>query len=104
MKITKTQLKKIIKEELESVLEYGSDQDEQASAFDHYYKIKSAIADALTEQGNDWAIEESMWDEISIPSGGTEEDHIRFVKDLQAFMQSMQLGDLKDLGVAIEPY
>jgi hypothetical protein len=86
------------------LVEYGLDRDEQAKARDHYYNIKSAIADALTEQGNDWALDESKWEEIIIPSGGSEQDHVRFVQELQAFMQTMQLGDLKDLGVLIEPY
>jgi len=104
MKIKKSELKQIIKEEISSVLEYGLDQDGQANAYDHYYAIKSAIADALTEQGNDWALDEPKWEEIIIPSGGSEQDHVRFVQELQAFMQTMQLGDLRDLGVSIEPY
>ena len=104
MKITKSQLKQIIKEEIGFVLEYGLDRDGQANAYDHYYDIKKAIADALTDQGNEWALDEPRWDEISIPSGGSEQDHARFVQELQAFMQTMQLGDLRDLGVSIKPF
>ena len=97
-------MKKLFENWRKHIAEYGSDPEEQANAYEHYYGIKQAIAAALTEQGNDWAIDEPMWDDISIPTGGTEEDHIRFVKELQAFMQSMQLGKVEDLGVSIEPY
>jgi len=104
VKVTKRQLKQIIKEEIKTVLENGLDQDEQAQVYNHYYDIKQAIADALTEQGNDWAIDEPRWDEIIYPTSGSEEDHNKFVEELKAFMQTMQLGKLEDLGVAIAPY
>jgi hypothetical protein len=87
-----------------NLVEYGLDQDGQASAYDHYYDIKQAIAAALTEQGDDWALDEPRWEEIIIPSGGSEQDHNRFIQELQAFMQTMQLGKVEDLGVSIEPY
>ena len=108
MKITKRQLKRIIKEEIGTVLESGfgfdTDQDEQAQVYNHYYGIKQAIASVLTDQGNDWAIDEPRWDEIITPTSGSEEDHDEFVDELKAFMQTMQLGKLEDLGVAITPY
>ena len=108
MKITKAQLKQIIKEEIGTVLESGfgfdTDQDEQAQVYNHYYGIKQAIATVLTDQGNDWAIDEPRWDEIITPTSGSEEDHDEFVDELKAFMQTMQLGKLEDLGVAITPY
>ena len=118
MKVTKRQLKQIIKEEIKTVLEYEfdrdgatafnlagqRDQDEGAQVYNHYYDIKQAIADALTKQGNDWAIDEPRWDEIIYPTSGSEEDHNEFVEELKAFMQTMQLGKLEDLGVAITPY
>ena len=113
MKITKAQLKQIIKEEIGTVLEsgfgdassdYNTDQDEQAQVYNHYYGIKQAIATVLTDQGNDWAIDEPRWDEIITPTSGSEEDHDEFVDELKAFMQTMQLGKLEDLGVAITPH
>ena len=97
-------MKKLFENWRKHIVESELDQDGQARAYDHYYNIKKAIADALTEQGHDWAFDEPEWDGISIPSGGGEEDHARFVEELQAFMQTLGLGKLEDLGVSIEPY
>ena len=97
-------MKQLFENWRKNLVEYGLDQDGQANSYDHYYDIKKAIADALTDQGNDWALDEPEWEEIIIPSGGSEQDHNKFIQELQAFMQTMQLGKVEDLGVSIEPY
>ena len=107
MKITKTQLKQIIKEELGSVLSDELDRDEQAQAFNHYSNIKNAVGQKIADMDGDWALEDSMtidFGEIEIPTGGTDQEHSRFVEQLRNFVEGNYFGKLEDLGVQIEPY
>jgi len=110
MKITKSQLKQIIKEEISKVLSEGDLEDQ---ILRHYHNIHEAITAALIAgpAGSDWFVDEFAG--VSIPSSPGEEAYEQFIEEIQAFMDEQYLGKLEDLvlpngtlpnGTELKPY
>jgi len=101
MKITKKQLKQIIKEELSKTLREGDYGD---ATFKHYSQLKNKVAQALEAgpAGGDWFVDGDDWGAITIPTNDDSLDS--FKQEIQDFMDEYQLGRLEDLGVDLAPY
>jgi|7_EtaG_2_1085326.scaffolds.fasta_scaffold17445_2 hypothetical protein len=104
MKITKSQLRKIIKEEIrESFGEeaFGIAQDEQTRTYQEHSNFLEKVGEAIDPiMGGDWFYDEHQWEEIGPPPTSLN-DREEFVKRVSTAVSELtgMLGSEKELAV-----
>ena len=97
MKISKSKLRQIIKEEL---LKEFNNYDVEASVdrdrdYVKHAELKMAVEEALDEEGQDWVLEMDEWVDIIVPRDPADKEE--FVAEMDAALEKLLGTSVKEL-------
>ena len=97
MKISKSKLREIIKEEL---LKEFNNYDVEASVdrdrdYVKHAELKMAVEEALDEEGQDWVLEMDEWADIIVPRDPADKEE--FVAEMNAALEKLLGTSVKEL-------
>lgn len=97
MKISKSKLREIIKEEL---LKEFNNYDVEASVdrdrdYVKHAELKMAVEEALDEEGQDWVLEMDEWADIVVPRNPADKEE--FVAEMNAALEKLLGTSVKEL-------
>ena len=97
MKISKSKLREIIKEEL---LKEFNNYDVEASVdrdrdYVKHAKLKMAVEEALDEEGQDWVLEMDEWADIVVPRDPADKEE--FIAEMNAALEKLLGTSVKEL-------
>ena len=97
MKISKSKLREIIKEEL---LKEFNNYDVEASVdrdrdYVKHAELKMAVEEALDEEGQDWVLEMDEWVDIIVPRDPADKEE--FVAEMDAALEKLLGTSVKEL-------
>ena len=97
MKISKSKLREIIKEEL---LKEFNNYDVEASVdrdrdYVKHAELKMAVEEALDEEGQDWVLEMDEWVDIIVPRDPADKEE--FVAEMNAALEKLLGTSVKEL-------
>jgi citrate lyase gamma subunit len=97
MKISKSKLREIIKEEL---LKEFNNYDVEASVdrdrdYVKHAELKMAVEEALDEEGQDWVLEMDEWSDIIVPRDPADKEE--FVAEMNAALEKLLGTSVKEL-------
>ncbi len=97
MKISKSKLREIIKEEL---LKEFNNYDVEASVdrdrdYVKHAELKMAVEEALDEEGQDWVLEMDEWADIVVPRDPADKEE--FIAEMNAALEKLLGTSVKEL-------
>jgi hypothetical protein len=96
MKITKSNLRQIIKEEIREVMNYDVEASvERDVDYVKHAELKSAVENALDDEGQDWVIEMDEWNDIVVPRDPADKEE--FIQHMNTVLSSLLGTNIQEL-------